>query len=52
MFLMWIFVHTIRPYLNIIDSIIQDGLDQDIYNEFGFKRKYDTIFKTLQNLFD
>lgn len=38
MFLMWLFVHTIRPYLNMVDSIIQDGSNHDIYHEFGFKR--------------
>ncbi len=37
-FLMWIFVHTIRPVLTIIDAFIEDGSNSDIKHELGFKR--------------
>jgi hypothetical protein len=37
-FLMWLYAHVINPYLNLIDSFIQDGTNLDIKYELGFKR--------------
>ena len=37
-FLMWLFMHTIKPYISFIDSFIQDGANLDTKNELGFKR--------------
>lgn len=38
-FLMWVFVQTIRPFLTIIDSFIEEGINLDLKNELGFKSK-------------